>query len=154
MSDAHLLPAGHDLSRLPGCRYAGILLWPAVVVHAFGLGAAQRSAGAQWAMRSKVALCRVSPERVSRQVCVVSWRKVHEHTAEIQHSILLAALLCVALIESFSHRRVLGPIISDLAITMMLLLVFLIVFHRRVNRLVAFIALAIAVASGLARYVQ
>src|SRR5215472_10157301 len=45
-----------------------------------------------------------------------------------KHSILLAALLCVALIESFSHRRV--------------------------NRLVAFIALAIAVASGLARYVQ
>src|SRR5262245_19753225 len=70
-----------------------------------------------------------------------------------KHSILLAALLCVALIESFSHRRVLGPIISDLAITMMLLLVFLIVFHRRVNRLVAFIALAIAVASGLAGYV-
>src|SRR5262244_1298450 len=87
MSDAHLLPAGHDLSRLPGCRYAGILLWPAVVVHAFGLGAAQRSAGAQWTMRSKVALCWVSPvtrERVSRQVCVVSWRKVDEHTAEIQ----------------------------------------------------------------------
>src|SRR5262244_1133604 len=71
-----------------------------------------------------------------------------------KHSILLAALLCVALIESFSHRRVLGPALSDLAITMMLLLVFLIVFHRRVNRLVAFIALAIAVASGLARYVQ
>src|SRR5262245_46991924 len=36
---------------------------------------------------------------------------------------------------------------------MMLLLVFLIVFHRRLNRLVAFIALAIAVASGLAGYV-
>ena len=70
-----------------------------------------------------------------------------------KHSILIAALLCVALIESFSHRRVLGPVLSDLAITMMLLLVFLIVFHRRVNRLVAFIALAIAVASGLARYV-
>src|SRR5262245_57296209 len=71
-----------------------------------------------------------------------------------KHSILLAALLCVALIESFSHRQILGPVLSDLAITMMLLLVFLIVFHRRVNRLVAFIALAIAVASGLARYVQ
>src|SRR5262245_65420697 len=70
-----------------------------------------------------------------------------------KHAILLAALLCVALIESFSHRRVLGPVLSDLAITMMLLLVFLIVFHRRVNRLVAFIALAIAVASGLARFV-
>lgn len=70
-----------------------------------------------------------------------------------KHSILLAALLCVALIESFSHRQILGPTLSDLAITMMMLLVFLIVFHRRVNRLVAFIALAIAVASVLAHYV-
>src|SRR5262245_21272924 len=70
-----------------------------------------------------------------------------------KHAILLAALVCVALIESFSHRRVLGPALSDLAITMMLLLVFLIVFHRRVTRLVAFIALAIAVARGLAHYV-
>lgn len=69
-----------------------------------------------------------------------------------KHSILLAALLCVALIESFSHRQILGPTLSDLAITMMMLLVFLIVFHRRVNRLVAFIALAILVASVLARH--
>ena len=41
-----------------------------------------------------------------------------------KHAILLAVLLCVALVESFSHRQVLGPVLSDLAITMMLLLVF------------------------------
>ena len=46
-----------------------------------------------------------------------------------KHAILLAALLCVALVESFSHRRLLGPVFSDLAIIMMMLLVFLIVFE-------------------------
>ena len=64
-----------------------------------------------------------------------------------KHAILLAVLLCVALVESFSHRQVLGPVLSDLAITMMLLLVFLIVFEGWLNRLVAFVALAIAVAA-------
>ena len=64
-----------------------------------------------------------------------------------KHAILLAALLCVALIESFSHRQVLGPVLSDMAITMMLLLVFVIVFEGWLNRLVAFVALAIAVAA-------
>ena len=64
-----------------------------------------------------------------------------------KHAILLAALLCVALVESFSHRQVLGPVLSDVAITMMLLLVFVIVFEGWLNRLVAFVALAIAVAA-------
>ena len=67
-----------------------------------------------------------------------------------RHAILLAALVWVALIESFSHRQVLGPVLSDLVITATLLLVFLIVFDRWVNRLVAFIALAIAVVAGWA----
>src|SRR5262249_4022217 len=71
-----------------------------------------------------------------------------------KHSILLAALLCVALIESFSHRRVLGPIISDLAITMMLLLVFLIVFHRRGDRLVGFISFSLSLGRGFGRLLQ
>src|SRR5215510_7363309 len=57
-----------------------------------------------------------------------------------KHAILLAALIFAALIESFSHRQVLGPILSHLAIVTMMLLVFLIVFHRRVTRLVAFMA--------------
>ena len=62
-----------------------------------------------------------------------------------RHAILLAALLCVALVESFSHRPVLGPVFSDMAITMVLLLVFVIVFEGWLNRLVAFVTLAIAV---------
>src|SRR5215831_2667941 len=59
-----------------------------------------------------------------------------------KHAILLAALIVVALVESFSHRQVLGPGLSDLVIVTILLLVFLIVFNRRVNRLVAFLAWA------------
>jgi voltage-gated potassium channel len=69
-----------------------------------------------------------------------------------KHAMLLAVLVCVALIESFSHRRVLGPVLSDLFITTLLVLVFLIVFERRVNRLVAFIALATAVVVGWTHY--
>src|SRR5215471_21492864 len=57
-----------------------------------------------------------------------------------KHAILLAALIFVALVESFSHWQVLSSVLSDLAIVTMLLLVFLIVFMRRVSRLVAFIA--------------
>lgn len=70
-----------------------------------------------------------------------------------KHAILLAALLCVALVESSGHRRLLGPVFSDLAIIVMMLLVFLIVFERKLSRLVAFIAFAIAVAAVLAHYV-
>jgi len=63
-----------------------------------------------------------------------------------KYAILLVVLIVVAVIESFPHRLVLGPIASELAITTTLLLVFLIVFQRKVNRLVAFIALVTAVA--------
>jgi hypothetical protein len=59
----------------------------------------------------------------------------------------------VALVESFSHRQLLGPVVSDLAVSTTELLIFLIVFDRRVNRLVAFIAFATAVASAWAHYV-
>src|SRR5262245_35274486 len=69
-----------------------------------------------------------------------------------KHAMLLAVLVCVGLIESFSHRRVLGPVLSDLLITTLLVLVFLIVFERRVNRLVAFIVLAAAVVVGWTHY--
>jgi len=68
------------------------------------------------------------------------------------YAILLAALVWVALIESFSHRRLLGPVLSDLVITTTMLLVFLIVFDRWVNRLVAFIALATAVVASWSHY--
>ena len=70
-----------------------------------------------------------------------------------KHAILLAAIVGVSLVESFSHRLVLGPVVSDLAVSMTQLLSFLIIFDRRVNRLVAFIALATAVASNWAHYV-
>jgi hypothetical protein len=55
----------------------------------------------------------------------------------------------VTLVESFSHRRLLGPFVSDLAISTTDLLVLLIVFDRRVH-LVAFIAFAAAVAANWA----
>ena len=70
-----------------------------------------------------------------------------------KYAILLAAIVGVVLVESFSHRLLLGPVASDLAISTTQLLVFLIVFDRRVHRLVAFIALATAVASNWAHYV-
>lgn len=70
-----------------------------------------------------------------------------------KYAILLAAVVGVALVESFSHRLLLGPLASDLAISTAQLLVFLIVFDRRVSRLVAFISLATAVAGNWAQYV-
>ena len=79
-----------------------------------------------------------------------SLNRVRKH----KYAILLAALIWVALVESFSHRPVLGPILSDLTIVAVMLLVFLIVFDRWLNRLVAFIALAtVAVAVFFAHYV-
>ena len=48
-----------------------------------------------------------------------------------KYAILLAAIVGVILVESFSHRLLLGPVASDLAILSTQLLVFLIVFERR-----------------------
>ena len=69
-----------------------------------------------------------------------------------KYAILLAAIVGGVLVESFSHRLVLRPVASDLAVLTTEMLVLLIVFDRRVNRLVGFIAFAIAVASVLAHY--
>src|SRR6185295_18363811 len=69
-----------------------------------------------------------------------------------KHTILLAALVWVAIVQSFSRRELLGPVLSDLTIAMVMLLVFLIVFRRRVNRLVACIALATAVVAYCIHY--
>jgi len=69
-----------------------------------------------------------------------------------KYAILLTAIVGVALVESFSHRLVLRPVASDLAVLTTEMLVLLIVFDRRVNRLVGFIAFVIAVASVLAHY--
>lgn len=70
-----------------------------------------------------------------------------------KYAILLAAIVGVALVESFSHRLLLGPVVSDLAISTTALLILLIVFDRKVHRLVAFIAFATSVAANWAHYV-
>src|SRR5262245_37625531 len=70
-----------------------------------------------------------------------------------KHAILLTALVWATLVLSFSHREVLGPVLSDLSIHIVMLLVFLIVFDRRVDRLVACVALATAVVAASAHYV-
>ena len=74
---------------------------------------------------------------------------LHSH----KYAILLAAIIGVMLVESFSHRLLLGPVASDLAVLSTQLLVFLIVFERRGIRLAGLIAFATAVASALAHYV-
>src|SRR5262245_19195896 len=78
-----------------------------------------------------------------------SWVKLRSH----KHAVLLAAILGVALVESFSHRLLLGPVVSDLVISATLLLAFQVIFDRKINRRVAFIALSVAVASAWAHYV-
>ena len=62
-----------------------------------------------------------------------------------KHAVLLVALVGVGILESFSHRRMLGPVLSDVAVGTLLLLIFLIVFNRRVNRLIAFMVWATVV---------
>ena len=69
-----------------------------------------------------------------------------------KHAVLLVALVWVGIIESFSHRRLLGPVLSDVTVCTILLLVFLIVFNRRVNRLIAFMAWATVVVVDGAHY--
>ena len=69
-----------------------------------------------------------------------------------KHAILLAALVLAALIQSFPHRLVLGPVASDLFISMSRLLIFLIVFERRVSRIVTFVATCIAIVLDWAHF--
>ncbi len=68
-----------------------------------------------------------------------------------KYAILLAVLLVVTLVESFS-QRLLRPVVSDFAMMTTMLLVFLIVFERRVDRVVGFIALITAAAAVAAHY--
>jgi hypothetical protein len=71
-----------------------------------------------------------------------------------KYAILFVAIICVTVVQSFGHRRVLGTIASDLVMFTMLLLVFLIVFDRWTNRLVAFISLATAITVAWVHYVM
>jgi hypothetical protein len=69
-----------------------------------------------------------------------------------KYAILLAALISVALANSFS-QRLLPPLLSDLAVMTTTLLVFLIVFEKPADRLVAFMAVVVAAATLAAHYV-
>ena len=69
-----------------------------------------------------------------------------------KHAILLAALVWGVLVQSFSHRDVLGPVLSDLTLAIMMLLVLMVVFYRRSSRLVACIALATAIVADSVHY--
>ena len=69
-----------------------------------------------------------------------------------KHAVLLVALVWVGILESFSHRWMLGQALSDVIVCTILLLIFLIVFHRRVNRLIAFMALVTVVVVDWTHY--
>ena len=69
-----------------------------------------------------------------------------------KYTLLLVALLGVTLVESFS-QRLLRPVVSDFVMMATMLLVFLIVFERRADRLVAFVALVVSAAAFAAHYV-
>jgi hypothetical protein len=71
-----------------------------------------------------------------------------------KYAILLVAMICVTVVQSFGHRRLLGPLASDLVLFTMLLLIFLVVFDRWTNRLVAFISLATAITAAWTHYVM
>jgi len=60
-----------------------------------------------------------------------------------KYAILLTALLCETVVESFS-QRLLRPVLAEFAMMMAMVLVFLIVFERRADRRVAFVALVTA----------
>ena len=68
-----------------------------------------------------------------------------------KYAILLMALLCVTVVESFS-QRLLRPVVSDFVMMTTMVLVFLIVFEKRTDRVVALIALVMAAAAVAAHY--
>ena len=70
-----------------------------------------------------------------------------------KYTILLAALLCVTLLKSFS-QRLLHPLFVGVGIMATMLLVFLIVFERRTERRVAFVILVTAAAAFAASNVR
>jgi len=69
-----------------------------------------------------------------------------------KYAILLAALLGVTFVESFS-QRLLRPLLSDVVLMTIMVLVFLIVFERRADHLLAFIALITAAGTSAAHFV-
>jgi len=70
-----------------------------------------------------------------------------------KYLLLTIVLVAVAVLQSFTRRAVLGPIFSDAVVALVLLAVFQVVFDRRHERALAFVALAAALAAMLAHYI-
>jgi len=70
-----------------------------------------------------------------------------------KYAILLAVVLASAIIQSFAHRLVFGPLASDVLLTATAILVLPVVFDHRNHRLVAVLAAVTAVAADWAHYV-
>jgi len=71
-----------------------------------------------------------------------------------KYAILLAAIVAVAVVESFSHRQLLGLVVSDFVVSTTYLLILLVVFDRGAQRAVAFAIFATAVAATWAHHVM
>jgi len=69
-----------------------------------------------------------------------------------KYGILLAAIVGVAVVESFNHRHLLGVVVSDLVVSTTYLLIWLVVFNRGAQRAVAFAIFAAAVAATWAHH--
>jgi hypothetical protein len=69
-----------------------------------------------------------------------------------KYLVLILMLVSVLVLESSTRRSVLGPVVSDLVITLIALAVFLVVFQRRWERIVAFAATAAVLALTWSRH--
>jgi len=69
-----------------------------------------------------------------------------------KYLVLLVAIVTIAIVQSFPRRVVVGPVVSDGLVALMLLGVLLVVFERRHERSLAFVALAAAYAAMLGHY--
>ena len=69
-----------------------------------------------------------------------------------KYLLLLAATVCVLIVEASARRSFLGPFASDLLIAALALGVFLVVFHRRWTRIAAFLAASASIVFSFSRY--
>jgi hypothetical protein len=80
--------------------------------------------------------------RTHRTLLRRAMNTLHSH----KYAILLVALLCVALVKSFT-QQLLHPISLGVVMVATMLLVFVVVFERRVERRVALVAVVVAAAA-------
>ena len=70
-----------------------------------------------------------------------------------KYLVLILMLVGVLIVESSARRAVLGPIVSDLFLTLIALAVFFVVFQGRRERAIAFITAVAAMVMNWSRYV-